>query len=388
VTHAPELLRAAALESMSEVGAAPVAEPAAAGVGEGTGDRPPQEGESLPEPQPKTEAPSSSTKGDPAGFLMGPSGLYRRIDGDWVWLSQPFEVLAIARDAAASNWSKVVRFRHLDGASHEVTLSWVSLHGEPGAAVGALAEHGMSIKCTAPARRAFIEYLGSVEVAARATLVPHTGWVETRSGRAFVLPDEVIGALNSHAKLVLAIGAVRRGFIAGAIDVVLHALDDARHWALEVGNPWAVELGDMASELDPALRIFREVEGRFDALFPEEEEDMEQDPPKPDGADSDLAARLERVGADLHAVMSRFGLRLLVVEDRLGLPMTAIERALVQQEWKRRQAARDADARRTQAFHEAEIEAARVGHQGPLEEFTWRLHAGEFDPPGEKRRDP
>jgi hypothetical protein len=74
---------------------------------------------------------------------------------------------------------------------------------------------------------------------------------------------------NAYARLVAAICTAREAFIRGSVADAACALDDARHWALVVGNPWTVELGDMAAELGPALRTFRDVEGRFDALFPE-----------------------------------------------------------------------------------------------------------------------
>jgi uncharacterized protein (DUF927 family) len=159
------------------------------GAGEGADPPPPNPEEPL-NPSQDGKAVSSLPDGGKK-FRMTMAGLFRRGDNGWEWISQPFEVLALARDASGSNWSKVVRFRHLDGVSHEVTISWASLHGEPGSAVGVLADQGMDIKCTMLARRAFIEYLGSVVVAARATIVPCTGWVDGR--RAFVLPDEVIG---------------------------------------------------------------------------------------------------------------------------------------------------------------------------------------------------
>jgi hypothetical protein len=78
---------------------------------------------------------------------------------------------------------------------------------------------------------------------------------------------------SAYARLVTAIDAVRKAFVRGSVADAAYALDDARHWALVIGNPWTVELGDWAAVLDPALRTFRDVEGRFDTLFPEGDPD-------------------------------------------------------------------------------------------------------------------
>jgi hypothetical protein len=78
---------------------------------------------------------------------------------------------------------------------------------------------------------------------------------------------------NAYARLVAAIDTVRKAFVRGSVADAAYALDDARHWALVVGNPWAAELGDMAAELGPAACAFRDVEDRFGALFPEGDPD-------------------------------------------------------------------------------------------------------------------
>jgi hypothetical protein len=68
--------------------------------------------------------------------------------------------------------------------------------------------------------------------------------------------------------------AARMAIDAGSVEQLADALSDARFWASQAGVPWVAELGDLAEELDPALRVFRGVAGRFDALFfPEGDDD-------------------------------------------------------------------------------------------------------------------
>jgi hypothetical protein len=83
---------------------------------------------------------------------------------------------------------------------------------------------------------------------------------------------------DAYVMLVRSIAGARQAFRAGLIADAVGLLDDARHWALMVGNPWTVELGEMVNELDPALGTFRDIEERFDALFPEDEPSGDPDP--------------------------------------------------------------------------------------------------------------
>jgi hypothetical protein len=95
--------------------------------------------------------------------------------------------------------------------------------------------------------------------------------------------------------------------------------------------------------------------------------------------DSNSAARFTH--ADLEQMVFALSDRRLVVEDRLGLPLSVVDRIQVEGVIRRKEEARLAEARRNDAFREAKAEAERVGHRGPLDEFTRRLHAGEFEPP-------
>ena len=65
-----------------------------------------------------SEAPPTTTGDDEydGKFSMTESGLYRNKNEKWTWISQPFEVLGLARGAAphngtAAGWGKLVRFQ-------------------------------------------------------------------------------------------------------------------------------------------------------------------------------------------------------------------------------------------------------------------------------------
>jgi putative DNA primase/helicase len=72
----------------------------------------------------------------------------------------------------------------------------------------------MNIKCTPIARRLFAEYLGSVDVEERVTIVHRTGWFEIGSARAFALPGDIaVGGTEERVMLAKdVVGAyARRG---------------------------------------------------------------------------------------------------------------------------------------------------------------------------------
>jgi hypothetical protein len=100
-------------------------------------------------------------------FSLTDTGLYRRNGKGWEWISQPFEVLGLARDAASSEgvvgWGKLLRFKNPDGRICEEVVTAAMLHEDPNALVSRLADHGMNIKCTPVARRWFVEFLASVD---------------------------------------------------------------------------------------------------------------------------------------------------------------------------------------------------------------------------------
>jgi uncharacterized protein (DUF927 family) len=109
------------------------------------------------------------------------------------WISQPFEVLALARNAAEEGWSQVVRFRAYGRRECQAVVNIATLHSDPHQAIDALINQGMKIRNTTQAHQAFVEYLAEIEATKWATIAHCTGWVEVDGKRAFVLPDEIIG---------------------------------------------------------------------------------------------------------------------------------------------------------------------------------------------------
>jgi putative DNA primase/helicase len=65
----------------------------------------------------------------------------------------------------------------------------------------------MNIKCTPVARRLFAEYLGSVDVEERVTIVHRNGWVEIGGTRAFALPNNIIAGAGKE-RVILAKDAI------------------------------------------------------------------------------------------------------------------------------------------------------------------------------------
>lgn len=152
----------------------------------------------------QTGAASATISGDEddgvteRGFSLTETGLYRRKNKKWDWISQSFEILGLARDARdahgqSDNWGVLVRFSDKDGAVCEVLVDITALHKDTGMALGALTRQGMDIRCTAPARRLFAEYLAGIDTRTRVTIVHRTGWFDLNGRRAFALPGKIIG---------------------------------------------------------------------------------------------------------------------------------------------------------------------------------------------------
>jgi hypothetical protein len=84
--------------------------------------------------------------------------------------------------------------------------------------------------------------------------------------------------------------------------------------------------------------------------------------------------------AELEKIVFGLNDRLLVVESRLGMPMSVIDKMVVEDITRRREEAKAAETRRNEAFYAARAEAEKAGDRGPLDAFTRRLNAGEFEP--------
>jgi hypothetical protein len=95
--------------------------------------------------------------------------------------------------------------------------------------------------------------------------------------------------------------------------------------------------------------------------------------------DHDNAARFTHV--ELEKMLLAISDRLLVVEAKLGLPLSYVEETIADGLVREREERRLAEIRRLEAFRVASAEAEQLGHRGPLDEYTLRLRAGEFEPP-------
>jgi uncharacterized protein (DUF927 family) len=151
-------------------------------------------------------------------FSMTDTGLYRRGRTGFDWVSQPFEVLALARGATLQDWSQIVRFSAYGERICQAVVDIAVLHSDPRTAIEALIRQGMKIRNTPAAHQAFVEYLAEAEPIERATIAGNTGWIEVDGKRAFVLPDEIVGS-EFAGDVVLARGITgpyeRRGTLEG-----------------------------------------------------------------------------------------------------------------------------------------------------------------------------
>jgi uncharacterized protein (DUF927 family) len=145
-------------------------------------------------------------------FSMTESGLYRNKNKKWTWVSQSFEVLGLARGAAPQNetaagWGKLVRFKNPDGKICEEVVTAAMLHSDMNGAMTQLADRGMEIKGTVAARRSLAEFLIAAKAETRVTIAHSTGWIESDSARAFVIPGAIIGDFGDRIVLAKNMGA-------------------------------------------------------------------------------------------------------------------------------------------------------------------------------------
>jgi putative DNA primase/helicase len=108
-----------------------------------------------------------------------------------VWIAAPFEIVGACRDVNGGGWGKVLRWRDEDGRQHVQHIADATLHGEPSALCGQLADVGLRIARTR--QRDFAGYLSAARVKRRVRLVTRTGWHEIEGRLVFVLPGQTIG---------------------------------------------------------------------------------------------------------------------------------------------------------------------------------------------------
>lgn len=138
----------------------------------------------------------------PPGLRMDPQhGLFwdEQKDGAFVphWISDPFEVLGLARTPDGLGWSVVVRFRDQDGRERTLPIPRAGLASGGGDARALLADAGLSFRTGLGSLGKLTDALMRVRAPRRITLVGATGWC----GERFVLPARTFGPAGGEPVL-------------------------------------------------------------------------------------------------------------------------------------------------------------------------------------------
>jgi uncharacterized protein (DUF927 family) len=110
-----------------------------------------------------------------------------------LFLANAFEVLAQTRDSRGSDWGLLLRWCDPDGRMHEWAMPREVLGGRGDELWRNLLRDGLTIASSTASRNKLADYLGSVQVEARARSVTRIGWHASASGQVFVLPDATFG---------------------------------------------------------------------------------------------------------------------------------------------------------------------------------------------------
>lgn len=141
-----------------------------------------------------------------------PFGFERRTDGPapGIWRAPggekkpfrvcgPLDVIAESRPERQNDWGLLLRWWDRDGREHEWIMPRRLLAGEGAEIRAKLASCGLDMGTHPEARRALVEFLTAIHVAARVRTVPRTGWYRPANGGAvFVLPGRTIGSAGSE----------------------------------------------------------------------------------------------------------------------------------------------------------------------------------------------
>lgn len=151
---------------------------------------------------PAQPTPAPATPAEmPFGFEMRRDGLWRvpGPDKPSFKVCGAFEILGETRSAAGDAWGPLLKWRDRDGREHEWIMPRRLLAGEASEVRQKLSECGLDVSGSDGARRAMVQFLSEVKVAARVRTVPQTGWyLPAAGGAAFVLPNKTIGHVNGE----------------------------------------------------------------------------------------------------------------------------------------------------------------------------------------------
>ena len=109
-----------------------------------------------------------------------------------VWLSAPFEIVALARDPEG-NWGKLLRWYNPDGEQVKWVMPNRLLGGKRDELFQSLYEQGLKISTDVGPRNHLLRYLNFADTPNRAQLVSRIGWHTDKDKYVFVLPDQVFG---------------------------------------------------------------------------------------------------------------------------------------------------------------------------------------------------
>jgi putative DNA primase/helicase len=131
-------------------------------------------------------------------YKMNADGLYTEVKRgrrdnstiEIVRVSASFEILGLGRDPHGRAWGRFLRWRDLDGRTHEKFVADEVLQAEVAAICAPLAADGLQI--VRSKQRELANYLSGAQTTARVTVVHRTGWHEIAGESVFVLPSESI----------------------------------------------------------------------------------------------------------------------------------------------------------------------------------------------------
>ncbi len=152
----------------------------------------------------------------PAWYTLTPNGIVYAYNPDDagrqtkppLWVCPPMRVLATTRDEDGNDFGRLIEFKDLDGRTRQEVIADRERQGSGDALRARLAGLGFEVGTQPEARRLFLDLLRKWVSTGRARAVTRTGW--TASGRAFVLPDRVIG--DDAEAVVLAATGDNPGF--------------------------------------------------------------------------------------------------------------------------------------------------------------------------------
>ena len=137
-------------------------------------------------------------------FAFRDTGLWKKGDDDGkggLWLAAPFTILAETRSSDGAGWGLLIAWRDRDGVKHEEVFPRSMFIGECGELRQRLADGGLSLNGSAPARQAFAEFLNIASTPMRAWSVSRVGWHEFEGRRVFVLGPRTFGQVGGRVVL-------------------------------------------------------------------------------------------------------------------------------------------------------------------------------------------